>query len=206
MRTEIGNTVTELLDSGVIVPSKSDWAANIVPVRKKDGTIRLCVDYRDLNDLTVKDCYPVPRIDDTINKFHNVKEFTTLDCFAGYYQVLVHEEDRHKTAFTTPFGLFEYVRMPFGLCNAPATFQRLMDQVLEGLIGKICLVYLDDIIVYSRNKEEHLQRLQLVFDRLRRNNLKLKVSKCYFMKPEVQYLGHVVNRIVCSLSKAKSTF
>ena len=194
LRTEIGNTVTELRESGVIVPSKSDWAANIVPVRKKDGTIRLCVDYRDVNDLTVKDCYPVPRIDDTIDKFHNVKEFTTLDCFAGYYQVLVHEEDRHKTAFTTPFGLFEYVRMPFGLCNAPATFQRLMDQVLEGLVGKICLVYLDDIIVYSKNKEEHLRHIQLVFDRLRQNNLKLKVSKCHFMKPEVQYLGHVVNR------------
>ena len=194
LRPEIGEAIAELRESGVIIPSKSDWAANIVPVRKKDGTMRLCVDYRDVNDLTVKDCYPVPRIDDTIDRFHNIKEFTTLDCFAGYYQVLVHEEDRHKTAFTTPFGLFEYVRMPFGLCNAPATFQRLMDFVLEGLIGDFCLVYLDDIIVYSKDKSDHLRHLQIIFDRLRQNNLKLKISKCHFMKSEVQYLGYVVNR------------
>ena len=102
LRPEIGETIAELRESGVIIPSKSDWAANIVPVRKKDGTMRLCVDSRDVNDLTVKDCYPVPRIDDTIDRFHNIKEFTTLDCFAGYYQVIIHEDDRHKTAFTTP--------------------------------------------------------------------------------------------------------
>ena len=127
--------------------------------------MRFCVDYRDLNGVIVKDCYPVPCIDDSIDKFYNVKEFTTLDCFTGYYQVLVHEEDRLKTAFTTPFGLFEYVRMPFGLCNAPATFQRLMDQILEVLVRKICLVYLDDIIVYSKSKDEHLKHIQTVFER-----------------------------------------
>ena len=194
LRSEIEKTVNELIESHVIVPSKSNWASNIVPVRKKDGTIRVCVDFRDLNDRTVKDCYPVPRIDDTIDKFNEIKEFSTLDCFAGYYQVLLHESDRHKTAFTTPFGLFEYVRMPFGLCNAPATFQRLMDQVLNGLIGSFCLVYLDDVIVYSKTKREHLEHLRIVFDRLRKNFLKLKRSKCHFMKQEVEYLGHVLTR------------
>lgn len=135
----------------------------------------------------------MPRTDDSMDRLFNKKVISTVDCASGYYQVVIKPEDRHKTAFATPFGLYEFVRMPFGLSNAPATFQRLMDRVMAGLIGEICMVYMDDIIVFSESVEEHIIHLGLVFDRLKLAGLKLKKSKCHFMQKKVKYLGHIVS-------------
>ena len=185
--------VEEMLQHGVVQPSTSPWAAPIVLVKKKDGTTRFCVDYRKLNDVTRKDAYPLPRIDETLDALSGAKIFTTLDLASGYWQVEVDDADREKTAFTTRHGLFEFQVMPFGLCNAPGTFQRLMEFVLAGLQWQTCLVYLDDVIVYGRDFDEHLERLREVFERLRQAGLKLKPSKCFLLRPKVPYLGHVIS-------------
>jgi Reverse transcriptase (RNA-dependent DNA polymerase) len=149
-------------------------------VKKKDGSMRFCIDYRQLNDKTVKDSYPLPRIDDCLDSLNGSKWFSTVDLKSGYRQVALDEKDAHKTAFVTRRGTFSFNVMPFGLCNAPATFQRLMDYAMVGLNYEICLVYLDDIIVFSRDIPTHLERLELLLQRLRQANLKLKPSKCHF--------------------------
>ena len=161
---------------------------------EEDGSLRFCVDYRKLNDVTRKDAYPLPRIDDTLNALAGSQMFSTIDLVSGYWQVEVDEVDRPKTAFCTTEGLFQLRVMPFGLCNAPATFQRLMDLVLSGLQWSQCLVYLDDIIVLGKTFDDHLLNLAAVFDRLRDAGLKLKPSKCAFFRRQVQYLGHVISR------------
>ena len=143
--------VEEMLQHGVVQPSTSPWASPIVLVKKKDGTTRFCVDYRKLNDVTRKDAYPLPRIDETLDALSGAKVFTTLDLASGYWQVEMSAADREKTAFATRHGLFEFQVMPFGLYNAPGTFQRLMEFVLAGLQWQKCLVYLDDVIVYGRD-------------------------------------------------------
>ena len=194
LKDEIKRQLDELVESQIIEPSSSEWATALVPVKKKNGKIRLCIDYRELNKVTKKDSYPIPRLDDTTDKFFDIKCFTTLDMASGYYQVKMDPKDREKTAITTPFGLFQFIRMPFGLTNAPATFQRMVDRTLRDLIGKICLVYLDDIIVFSKTVDEHLVHLNLVFERLRTASLKLNKEKCYFMKDNVVYLGHVISQ------------
>ena len=143
-------------------------------VRKKDGSLRFCVDFRQLNVATIKDAHPLPRIDDLLDALHGAKWFSTLDLKSGYWQVPIAEQDKEKTAFRTSSGqLFEFNQVPFGLCNAPATFSRLMDRVLAGLHWETCLFYLDDIIVFSSTWEEHLARLLEVFERLRHAKLKL---------------------------------
>ena len=157
----------EMQQKDVIEPSSSPWASPIVLVKKRDGSTRFCVDYRKLNKVTRKDAYPLPRIDDTLNTLAGAQWFSTLDLVSGYWQVEVDPNDRPKTAFCTTEGLFQFKVMPFGLCNAPATFQRLMDLVLAGLQWSHCLVYLDDVIVIGRSFTEHLQNLQAVFKRLR---------------------------------------
>jgi len=156
-RTEVQTHIEQLVDNGIITPSQSPWAAPIVVVRKPDSTIRLCIDYRQLNSITEKDAFPLPRVDDAIDAMAGARYFSTLDLAAGYWQVEVDEAAKSKSAFVTPFGLFEWNRMPFGLCNAPSTFQRLMNRVLGDLVPSICLVYLDDIIVFSSSIEEHLK-------------------------------------------------
>ena len=183
-----------LLKLGVIEPSKSCWASPVVLVTKKDGSIRLCVDYRRVNDLTLKDSYPLPRIDDSIDTLRGSKWFSTLDLASGYWQVPMDSKDIDKTAFTTPFGLYHFTVMPFGLANAPATFERMMEQVLSGLHWEICLIYIDDVIVFSRTFEEHLVRLHQVLSRIKEANLKLSPSKCKLSRHSVEYLGHVVSQ------------
>ena len=189
----VAEEVEKMLDKGIISPSVSPWASPIVLVQKPDGSIRFCVDYRKLNDATHKDSYPLPRIDDTLDRLGGAQYFSTLDLQSGYWQVPVEGKDQQKTAFITPQGLFEFRRMPFGLCNAPATFQRMMHAVLRGLSPLYCLVYLDDVIVFSRTFAEHLRRLEAVLTALRRAKLKIKPRKCHLLLAEVHFLGHVVS-------------
>ncbi|KRZ74487.1 Retrovirus-related Pol polyprotein from transposon, partial [Trichinella sp. T8] len=147
-----------------------------------------------LNAVTRVDAQPIPRIDDTLDALAGAKWFSTLDLASGYWQVEVAEEDREKTAFSTPLGLFQFRVMPFGLCNAPATFQRLMEKALRGLTWKTCLVYLDDVIVFGKTEEEHLERLEGVLSRLQSVGLKIKPEKCQLMRQSVRYLGHIVTQ------------
>ena len=182
----------EQIEAGVVVPSNSPWSSPVCLVRKKDGTVRWCVDYRKLNDVTAKDAYPLPRIDSCLDCLAKAKVFSTLDMQSGYWQLELAEKDRSKTAFITKYGLYEYVTLPFGLCGAPSTFQRCMEMVLRGLQWKTLLFYLDDIIVISSNIEEHFRRLDEVFSRLNQAGLKLKPSKCHLFKHEVLFLGHIV--------------
>ncbi|MCG8030630.1 MAG: reverse transcriptase family protein [Candidatus Thiodiazotropha taylori] len=191
---EVREHLKEMLEIGAIRESTSPFSSNVVIVRKKDGTIRFCIDYRKLNQRTIKDAYPIPRIDDTLHSLAGSKYFSTLDLKCGYWQVEVKPADKAKTAFQVgSLGFYECNRMPFGLCNAPATFQRLMERCMGELNLRDCLIYLDDIIVYSSTFEEHLERLQAVFMNLEKHNLKLKPSKCEFFKEKDVYLGHVVS-------------
>ena len=155
-REEARKLLDDMLQKDIIRPSTSPWASPIVLVRKKDGSLRFCIDYCKLNAVTRKDAYPLPRVDDTLDTLAGSVYFTTLDLISGYWQVGVSPGDAEKTAFCTPEGLFEFNVMPFGLCNAPATFQRLMDVVLAGLQWSSCLVYLDDVVIPGKNFEEHL--------------------------------------------------
>ena len=190
---EIRKQTDEMLKNNVIRPSFSPWAAPVILAPKKDGTKRFCVDYRGLNAATIKDVYPLPRIDETLDALGGAIYFTTLDMAAGYWQVPIEESDKEKSAFITQNGLFEFNVMPFGLTNAPATFQRAMDVLLSGLTWKFCLVYLDDIVIFSKTFEQHLLDLQAVFDRLKSGNWYLKMSKCNFCCSKITYLGHVIS-------------
>ena len=170
------------------------WSSPVVLVTKKDGGTRFCVDYRRLNDATVKDAYPLPRIDDTLDMLAGKQWFSTLDLASGYWQVSLSREARVKTAFVTHSGLFQFKVMPFGLCNAPATFERLMDRVLQGLRWSRCLVYLDDIISFGSTFSDALDNLTLIFERLRYYGLQLKSTKCHLFQTLVPFLGHIVGR------------
>ncbi len=170
--------VLKMLAAGVIVPSNSPWTSPVVLVNKKDGSKRFCVDYRKLNDVTQKDVYPLPRTEEVLDELGKAQWFSKLDLKSGYWQIVVDPADRQKTAFITRDGLFEFIVMPFGLTAAPATFQRLMDTVLKGVLWKNVLVYLDDIIIYSKSWRDHVQALDDVFRRLRAANLKASASKC----------------------------
>jgi transposase InsO family protein len=183
-----------MIECGAIRQSNNPFSSNVVIVRKKDRTIRFCIDFRKLNNRTIKDAYAIPRIENTLHLLAGSKYFSKLDLKAGYWQVSVKEEDRYKTAFQVgPLGFYECNRMPFGLTNAPATFQRLMERCMGDLNLRDCLIYLDDIIIFSPTFEEHLQRLEAVFAKLAEHSLKLKPSKCEFFKSKVTYLGHVVS-------------
>ena len=193
VRREEMAQVQQMVVSDIIHPSNSPWASPVVMVRKKDGSLRFCVDFRQLNTATIKDAHPLPRIDDLLDALHGARWFSTLDLKSGYWQVPITERDKAKTAFRTSSGqLYEFNQVPFGLCNAPATFSRLMDRVLSGLHWETCLFYLDDIIFFSSTWEEHLALLRQVFERLRHANLKLGAQKCTFAAKEVNYLGHRV--------------
>ena len=194
LREQEEKILQEMLEEKVIRPSYSPWASPVVLVAKKDKSTRFCVDYRKLNDITIKDAHPLPRIDDTLDTLHGSKWFSTLDLKSGYWQVEIEETDKEKTAFRTSSGqLYEFNVMPFGLCNAPATFSRLMDEALSGLAWRTCLAYLDDVIVFSRTWGEHLSRLEEVFQRMRDCNLKLHPAKCHLGQRKVTFLGHEVS-------------
>ena len=188
--------VTEMLTGGQIEASDSPWSSPVVLVTKKDGGTRFCVDYRQLNDATVKDAYPLPRIDDTLDMLAGKQWFSTLDLASGYWQVSLSRDARAKMAFATHSGLFQFRVMPFGLCNAPATFERLMDRVLQGLRWSRCLVYLDDIISFGGTFGAALSNLALIFERLRSYGLQLKSSKCHLFRESVPFLGHILGHIV----------
>ena len=195
--------VDKMLEEGQIEHSVSAWSAPTVLVTKKDGTTRFCVDYRRLNDKTRKDAFPLPRIDDSLNSLSGQSWFSTLDLASGYWQVRLSEDAKPKTAFATHSGLFQFAVMPFGLCNAPATFERLMSQVMRGLHWKRCLVYIDDILVFGHDFESALQSLELVLIRVAEYGLQLKSTKCNLFRSSVPFLGHIVGRagLECDPSK-----
>ena len=194
LRRTLDQLVDEMLDQGVIAPSSSPWASPVVLVSKKDGSTRFCVDYRKLNAITKLDVYPLPRIDDSLDLLAGTQYFTSLDLASGYWQVGMEESSQEKTAFTTHRGLYEFQVMPFGLCNAPATFQRLMEGVLKDLVQRKCLIYLDDILVIGRTFAEHLANLREVFKRLWDAGLRLKQAKCKVVQQAVEFLGYIVSR------------
>ena len=194
MYEEVREHLKDMLDAGAIRESKSPFSSNVVLVRKKDGSLRFCIDYRRLNNRTIKDSYDLPRIEESIDSLAGSKFFSKLDLRSGYWQVAMKESDKYKTAFSVgPLGFYECNRMGFGLTNAPATFQRLMERAMGSLNLTECLIYLDDVIVFSKTKEEHFLRLKSVFQRLEEAGLKLKGSKCDFFRTSVKYLGHIVS-------------
>lgn len=195
MLDEVRSHLQELVASGVIRRSHSPWCSNVVLARRKDGRIRLCTDFRQLNNRTVKDSYALPRIDDILDCLAGSNFFTVLDMKSGYYQVEIEEHHKERTAFSVgPLGFWENNRLAMGLCNAPATYQRLMEDIFSDYNMKICLIFLDDLIVFSRTFEEHQDRLRKIFMRLQESGLKLNPKKSHFCKEQVVYVGHTVSK------------
>lgn len=190
---EVKQQLAMLIEAGLIQPSKSPYGAPIIFVPKKNGKLRMCCDYRVLNSRTVKNRYPLPRIDELLDRLQGASVFTKLDLQSGYWQIRIKDEDIPKTAFRTRYGHFEWKVLPFGLTNAPATFQALMNRVLAPYLDRFVVVYLDDILIYSRSAEEHEQHLKLVLEALEQNELYVGLSKCAFGLHEVDFLGHVVS-------------
>ncbi|GJW99681.1 putative reverse transcriptase domain-containing protein [Tanacetum coccineum] len=190
---ELSGQLKELQDKGFIRPSSSPWGASVLFVKKKDGSFRMCIDYRELNKLTVKNRYPLPRIDDLFDQLQGLQFFSKIDLRSGYHQLRVHEDDIPKTAFRTCYGHFKFTVMPFGLTNAPAVFMDLMNRVCRPYLDKFVIVFIDDILIYSKTQEEHVEHLRLVLGLLKKEKLYAKFSKCEFWLREVQFLGHVIN-------------
>lgn len=196
---EVRKQIREMEEQGIIRKSSSRYASPLIVVPKKldnsgEKKYRLVVDYRKLNEITIDDKFPLPNIDSILDKLGRAQYFTTLDLAKGYHQILVREQDREKTAFVTPHGLYEFVRMPFGLKNAPATFQRLMNETLREFINKTCVVYLDDILIFSTSLKEHVRAITEIFTALEKANLKVQMDKCNFLKKETEFLGHMLTK------------
>ena len=183
----------KMLDAGVIKPSVSDWASAPVLIRKRDGTVRYCLDFRALNAISTKDVYPLPLVEDCLDTLTGSQWFSKLDANCAYWQIGIREEDRKKTAFITKYGLFEHVKMPFGLCNAPATFSRAINLVLRGLNWKTVLAFLDDILVLGKDFQHHLSNLRETLSRFREYGLKLKPKKCEFFQRKTEFLGRIIS-------------
>lgn len=198
-KEEINKQVTELLQKDIIELSMSPYNSPVWIVPKKPDSSgnkrwRMVIDYRSLNEKTIGDGYPLPNIIDILDQLGQAQYFTTLDLALGFHQIPMNERDAHKTAFSTPHGHYQFKKMPFGLKNAPATFQRLMDCVLAGLQGNELFVYLDDIVIYSKTLEEHEIKFNRLMERIKEANLKLQPDKCEFLRKEVAYLGHVISQ------------
>jgi hypothetical protein len=182
----------ELLKKGYICPSVSPWGAPIPFVKKKDGTLRLCIDFQQLNKYTINNKYPLPRIDDLFDRLRGENIYSKIDLRVGYHQVRINEEDIHKTTFRTMYGHYEFVVVPFGMTNAPVVFMSLMNDIFKNYLDKFVIVFLDDILIYSKSKEEHGHHLRLVLQVLRKHQLYAKLSKCYFYQNQIHYLGHII--------------
>lgn len=202
-RKQVRDIVDELKDADIIEDSDSPFASPCLLVRKKTGDYRLCVDYRALNRMTVKDHYPLPRIDDQLDLLHNKKYFTSLDLRSGYYQIPVEKTSRGKTTFVTPDGAYSFKRMSFGLCNAPSFFQRVMNRILKNLRYTIAMAYLDDIIIPSETVEEGMRNLREVLIILREANLTLRIDKCKFFMTKIDYLGFEISEFGVSSGRNK---
>ncbi|KAJ9519373.1 hypothetical protein QJQ45_023169 [Haematococcus lacustris] len=200
---ELKAQITEMQEKGFIRPSTSPYAAGVLFVRKKDGTFRMCVDYRPLNRITIKNKYPLPRVENMLDRLHGATVFSKIDLRQGYHQIRIAPEDIPKTAFSTRYGHFEFTVLPFGLCNAPATFQRLMNDIFRQELDDHVIVYLDDILIFSRTHEEHAKHLDRVLSLLRQHKLYAKLSKCEFGKSQTEFLGHIITStgIACDPNK-----
>jgi hypothetical protein len=190
---ELKLQLREMMDKGYIRPNVSPWGAPVLFVKKKDDTLRLCVDYRQLNKVTIKNKYPLLRIDDLFDQLGGESIFSKIDLRSGYHQVRIKGEDIHKNAFRMRYGHYEFVVVPFGLTNAPATFMCLMNNVLNKFLDKFVLVFIDDILIYSKNGEENEEHIRLVLQVLREHQLYAKFSKCEFFQKQIHYLGHVLS-------------
>jgi Reverse transcriptase (RNA-dependent DNA polymerase) len=191
---ELRRQLKELLDAGFIRPSKAPYGAPVLFQKKHDGSLRLCIDYRALNKLTIKNKYPLPLIADSFDQLSKAKYFTKLDLRSGYYQVRIAEGDEPKTTCVTRYGSYEFLVMPFGLTNAPATFCTMMNEVFQEYLDKFVVVYLDDIVIYSSTLEEHVEHLKKVFAKLREHKLFVKLEKCSFAQEKIKFLGHIIQQ------------
>ncbi|GJR64078.1 putative reverse transcriptase domain-containing protein [Tanacetum coccineum] len=200
---ELSDQLKELLEKGFIRPSSSPWGAPVLFVKKKDGSFRMCIDYRELNKLTVKNRYPLPRIDDLFDQLQGSSIYSKIDLRSGYHQLRIREEDIPITAFRTRYGHYEFQVMPFGLTNAPAVFMDLMNRVCKPYLDKFVIVFIDDILIYSKTKGEHSEHLKIILDLLKKEKLYAKFSKCDFWLESVQFLGHVINREGVHVDPAK---
>ncbi|KAJ9567489.1 hypothetical protein OSB04_003455 [Centaurea solstitialis] len=200
---ELSEQLQELSGKGFIRPSSSPWGAPILFVKKKDGSHRMCIDYRGLNKVTIKNRYPLPRIDNLFDQLQGASWFSKIDLRSGYHQLKVKEADVHKTAFRTRYSHFEFLVMPFGITNAPAAFMDLMNRVCRPMLDRSVIVFIDDILIYSKTREEHVVHLREVLEVLRRERLYAKFSKCAFWLEEVQFLGHIINREGIKVDPAK---
>jgi len=193
-RRIIKEEINKMLKDGIIKKSEGPWASPVVIVKKKDGSKRFCIDYRKVNNITITDAHPLPRIDDLLEQFREANWFSSIDLASGYWQIEMDEKDREKTAFSCHLGLFEFNVMPFGLKNAPPTFQRMMNEILAEWLDEFVVVYIDDIMIYSKTFEEHLEHIEKILRKLKEVNLMLKLVKCKWGEQNIEFLGHVVGK------------
>jgi hypothetical protein len=200
---ELKSQLEDLLRKHFIRPSVSPWGAPVLLVKKKDGTMRLCIDYRQLNKVTIKNKHPLPRIDDLLDQLKGATVFSKIDLRSGYHQIRIRSSDVSKTAFRTRYGHYEFLVMPFGVTNAPAIFMDYMNRIFQPYLDKFVVIFIDDILIYSKDPQEHVEHLRIVLEILREKKLYAKFSKCEFWLDEVKFLGHVISQGGVSVDKSK---